>query len=821
MMKLVRWALVVTAVGVVATAVILFAGVETVVSSRTVAILCGLAMLALLPVLAGRQRLPADPLLGAAALLAAAALITYPWSIQRHMTLQWASLLIAYAALYGLLAHVTPGPKAARTLLQALVAVAFLTAGYGLWTTLTGREVVLWLTKTAYRDSLTGTFINRNHFASYLALNMLVAIGFLAAMTSRWRRLLYLPLAAAGLALLLTLSRGGLLAAAIAATMFLLLIAGDRRRLVLPLAAIAAVAVAGLLATNVGRLQDRIESSFSADGEPSAAARLSMWRSALRAFGDAPILGHGAGTFESFYPTYREPAIARKVTYAHQDYLELLAEQGLIGAAVLAFAGLVLIAMLRRRLDDESTRPLAAGIASGLLVVAVHAGVDFPLKIPAIALVTAALIGLAAAQRKTRDGTLEQRTSRAIALVAVAVLAITAERGLRVARAERHLERGNALFNPPWLDAGREFQAAIDLVPDNPEAWEGLAHTELNRAKFQWRGQGMEARMALAEQALAHFSEAERRDPKNGAYNLQLAWTLNFLQRHDEALVEYDRAVADDPANANVLFHAGSFHLHNGDRARGLDLIARGLRSWPRFFGGKIGEIHHLVGDYRLVLEVIPRSEPFLVFQYAAHLLARADDPDAARVAAARAFADGGWDPGWIQQWAGLLAQHQSPTAALAFYDEVPASARTAGHTMQRAQIEIGSGRSEAARQTLRAGSIDHPCDRDILRFVISIGDDDPAIDAALARYAAACGEDAGYLLAVGTRDLLAQRLEDALTAFEAALALEPDEIHARRGAARVHRKLARRAGAGGDADRARRHDELAEELDPGVPAEP
>jgi O-antigen ligase len=85
--------------------------------------------------------------------------------------------------------------------------------------------------------------------------------------------------------------------------------------------------------------------------------------------------------------------------YAHNEYLQVLAELGAIGGVLLAAFLFVVIRSVHR--SRSSTGALAAGVLAGIAALVVHAGFDFVWHVPAIPLFAAALIGLAAPEHPT------------------------------------------------------------------------------------------------------------------------------------------------------------------------------------------------------------------------------------------------------------------------------------------------------------------------------------------------------------------------------------------------------------------------------------
>ncbi|HTW25111.1 MAG TPA: O-antigen ligase family protein [Candidatus Baltobacteraceae bacterium] len=237
-----------------------------------------------------------------------------------------------------------------------------------------------------------GPYVNRNHFAGFVELTLPMG---LALMAFRGLRRDVMPLMTLFTivpvsALVLSGSRGGLIGFA-----FELCILGwmmwKRHALRSGRVAVAAaVAVAALFfATWVGA--SRAIQKFSAlkSPETSLARRISMARGAVHIFLDHPIKGSGLGTLVAVYPRYETDYDGRVVEHVHNDYLETLAETGLLGGICGAAFLWMLWGDVRRNLSAEQAHfslGLHVGAAMAVGGLLVHSLVDFNLQLPANAL---------------------------------------------------------------------------------------------------------------------------------------------------------------------------------------------------------------------------------------------------------------------------------------------------------------------------------------------------------------------------------------------------------------------------------------------------
>lgn len=127
-------------------------------------------------------------------------------------------------------------------------------------------------------------------------------------------------------------------------------------------------------------------------------ARLSVWKETLSLIQAHPLFGTGLGTFPDVYPSVQTTHVTRFVNHAHNDYLEVTAELGIIGAGllfglILVVLGRGFIAFFRSPRHRESF--LLLGSCGSILALLFHSFADFNLYIPANALVFAVILGLA------------------------------------------------------------------------------------------------------------------------------------------------------------------------------------------------------------------------------------------------------------------------------------------------------------------------------------------------------------------------------------------------------------------------------------------
>ena len=322
--------------------------------------------------------------------------------------------LLGYVGAFAIAFVFARDPAAARRILLVVLCTATAVSAYGLFMVFGGDELLPFLGKAAYRGVVTGSFVNRNNFATYANLGIVIGFvwlfePFLRDLGKRdirvlLRELLQQLLAERGLVLvallvlasasLPTASRAGFLslAAALLTIIVLAFLLTRPRLLALSLAApLVAGSIWGLVALSGNAVLERFEQGSD--------ARLEIWAVTGEMTRDRFWLGHGYGAYEPAFYAYRDERFRLVVDKAHNTYLEHATELG-VPATVLLYTGALMLVyacargVFQRRRDKIF--PLVAAAAS--VLVAVHAVFDFSLQIPAVAVTYAAILGVGCAQ---------------------------------------------------------------------------------------------------------------------------------------------------------------------------------------------------------------------------------------------------------------------------------------------------------------------------------------------------------------------------------------------------------------------------------------
>jgi O-antigen ligase len=484
------------------------------------------------------------------------------------------------------------GQEESNAVAAALIAAGTFSACYAVAQLLHHSNLV-WNETSPYTGRAGGPFISPNNLSCFLAMLLPLALAYLLVGKTGIVTRLLLAYAAVALAagLAVTFSRGGYVAAAagVAALLVVLLGHGNHRWkaiiLLLVLLAGGGYAVNHSLSKTVGYMR-RVEGEAGQhEVMTSAESRLMLWRAALQMWRDAPLAGVGPGLFDYRFREYRPENLQGRPDRAHNDYLNLLADWGIIGGViVLAGVGLFFRSVREtwphvRREENafgsgQSNRfAFFIGAVCALVALAVHSAVDFNLHIPANALAGVVLLALAAGNLRYATERFWFRPARGVKVllsVSLAVMAIyLVAQTVRLGVEEYLLARAEAqpVFSP-------ERKAALEKA----FAWEPRNFSTAYEIGECLRTQCQEAGDDRAgEQALTWFATARRLNPHDAFAWLRAGMCLDLLGRTGESWPFYSAAEARDPNGYYLVSCVGWHYVQTGDFSAAREWFWRSL----------------------------------------------------------------------------------------------------------------------------------------------------------------------------------------------------------------------------------------------------
>ena len=309
----------------------------------------------------------------------------------RYSTRSELQLLITYAVLLFLTSQAFNRRSHWRGFVWFVMTLGFFVSIFAILQHLTFNGKLYWFREMRFGGLPFGPYVNRNHFAGFAEMVIPVALVPLVLGKVRRERLFLVALFAMVpiVALLLSASRGGIVSFAVQMLLLFLLLLIRRIRSRFVIAGGAVVLCAVMFVSWIGVQQMLVRFAGIQTLEVSAGKRAAIRQGTWRLFLDHPLLGTGLGTFQAVFPPYDSVYDGKIVNHAHNDYLEVLAETGMVGGLCgLWFLCVVLLQSLKRMAELGESFGSALNLAglvacSGILV---HSLVDFNLHIPANAL---------------------------------------------------------------------------------------------------------------------------------------------------------------------------------------------------------------------------------------------------------------------------------------------------------------------------------------------------------------------------------------------------------------------------------------------------
>ncbi len=351
-------------------------------------------------------------------------------SLAPSATLAELVLILCYGIFGFLVLRTVRSRRQIEIFVLVIVASGLFQALYGMSEMFSGHEMIFGRVKRFGTGSVTGTYVNRNHFAGFLEMVFPLSLGYLLVKARyfamekglslrrrilwfsqeslQWTLLLGLVPVFIGVGLVFSKSRSGILILVVTIVVAMAAAAswrefsegdgegewpgrgpGSRRGFGRIVRLVSTVVLAAAVWLGVGPVIER----FS-EVDISYEARRIFYKNTLEMIGDFPLAGTGKGTYVNAYPMYEAVDDRLRLSFAHNDYLEFAAENGVVAGGALALAGIglaVWLAAMWRRRRSGFAKGIGLGAMLGVAAILIHGFTDFNLQIPANAVYFTAL----------------------------------------------------------------------------------------------------------------------------------------------------------------------------------------------------------------------------------------------------------------------------------------------------------------------------------------------------------------------------------------------------------------------------------------------
>jgi len=343
-------------------------------------------------------------------------------SADPHGTRLWVARMLALVFVAALLLRYTSSSRRLRQLIYLVIGIAVASALFGLTRKMMQHEAGFLLPHLMPGFGY-GQFINNNHFAFLMEIALGLLLGLVVAGGVRRERLLICLgiMLLLGMSLVISNSRGGILSMlcqvifvgvlfptlhTIPKTSSKWIRRAGSSRVVQALLVACLVATVGIGIVVVGgdSLLGRLEVmpgevASREGGSRWGDRRIDIWRASWPLVRAHPVVGVGMGGYWTAITAYHDASGEMTPQRAHNDYLELIASGGLIGAAIALWflAGLIRPVRSRLQSTDRFRRAAAFGALVGFCGVAIHSLVDFGLHTTINAVLAIVLLVIATA----------------------------------------------------------------------------------------------------------------------------------------------------------------------------------------------------------------------------------------------------------------------------------------------------------------------------------------------------------------------------------------------------------------------------------------
>jgi tetratricopeptide (TPR) repeat protein/O-antigen ligase len=457
---------------------------------------------------------------------------------------------LAYALVFIVVVNYFNDRRRARRLLKMVAWSGFTVALVGFFSKLFVAKAIYGVVPVASHVFFFSTFVNPNHLAGFLGLCSPVAFGLALSARERQDRALYGFMGVIiGVAVFMSLSRGGIVAFCVGC-IFLFFFAATRRARKLRRVATVQALAAGVLVLAGYLAYDTIIKEMQTLGDFDAVredTKIRSWAGTLPMMADHPVVGIGRGAYATVYPRYKTVANDLTFTHAENGILQNMVDWGpVFGFLFMGVFAITFLLALGRARQSYSM----GGCLAGVFIVAAHNIVDFNLETGGVALPFTMVLGILVASPFSHAGGPKPFETRfrmprvtGMGLVPVAVVI-----GVMCVpyTAAHHLERGTS--------------ALLDLK--KPEAAEPCSDTPLGRAACELMryhpgdymaplvvGKAyLEAKPPNLERAGHWLARAMHLHPTSSVIHRLAGRALYLVGKRDQALVEYRLAAKWDPS---------------------------------------------------------------------------------------------------------------------------------------------------------------------------------------------------------------------------------------------------------------------------------
>lgn len=326
--------------------------------------------------------------------------------------------ILALAFIFSAFLIFIDSAKRLRKAVLVITVFGFIYAFYAILQAVLSPNKIYGIYETAFASPF-GSFVNRHNFAAFMEMTIALPLGlvFVGAVSKDKRLLYFTAIGLMGIALLLSGSRGGLVAF-LAQIFFLAILTTNTKsygQIALKIG--LAVLLVGVIiggSVFIGGESSLTRFADTAISKDITTNRTHIWSVTWEAIKENPVFGAGLGAFNAAYAKHDTFNGMERVEQAHNDYLQVLADAGIVGLIIGLFFLFQLFKTGRESIKTQNLfrRGIAVGAIAGCFAILVHSIFDFVLHTTAISVMFLLLVALVVKSGDSYEDDSEERVER-------------------------------------------------------------------------------------------------------------------------------------------------------------------------------------------------------------------------------------------------------------------------------------------------------------------------------------------------------------------------------------------------------------------------
>lgn len=529
-----------------------------------------------------------------------------PLSISKKATVAEIIRITSYAAFYILTVQLLADKVLLKKTVFVLILFASVLSFFGILQHILSNNKIFWLRELTQGGYPFGPYVNRNHYAGLVGMIFPLVLSvfvyfkpvfsygslrertyeFFSQTMSNMHIILGFSAVLIALSIFLSMSRGGIISLSLSIMLLSIMLvrsSGKSSRGILVLATIV------LVLYSVGWFGwDPIFERFSTIRNPQgdiAELRVAIWRDTIAIAKDFPLTGTGFGSFINIYPGYRTIQTDGIADHAHNDYLELLSDGGIV--AVILFGWFISSVLYKSytvflKRKEGYSQHIFMGSLAGILSMLFHSITDFNMHIGANALYFFFLAGLAVSSAHTRLHAEEKTYLQNMQLALPKGMLVLSSAFLVF----------SFIFNVSVL-AGQRYASSLksnnpadDATDDNLRA----RKTALIRASwldpleagYQFGIATTDRMLGNKESSLMHYRNAVTLNPVSGQHLQMLGLVMSEMKKDDQAAILLQTGVSADVMNPSRYQVHALWLFSHGRKEQGIRQMREAISLEPQ-----------------------------------------------------------------------------------------------------------------------------------------------------------------------------------------------------------------------------------------------